>query len=117
MKVSQHPLFGRVYILVMSIAELIIALSIFFALQHSTWAKGFIAYSCLIILVGLVLYHLALMIFAEDIDIQMWMDEHVFFEPIYLRQLIFHFVFFVSLLAITHLIFMFLRLFLEKAES
>lgn len=60
-----------------------------------------------------------MMIFAEDIDVQMWMDEYVFNEPIYLRNMIFHFMFFSSLLVssllvITHLIFLFFRVFLEK---
>ena len=108
MKASQHPMFGRVYLFVMCVAELIIGFAIFFALQNSVWAKGVIAYGFLIFLIGLILYFLAMMIFAEDIDVQMWMDEYVFNEPTYLRNMIFHFMFFGGLLLITHLIFSFL---------
>lgn len=87
------------------------------SLQNSAWSKGFVAYLYLIVLIGLILYYLAMLIFAEDIDIQMWMDEHVFHEPVYLHNLIFHFIFFVALLFVTHLIFMFFRLFLDKNHS
>ncbi len=72
------------------------------------------AYLYLIVLIGLILSDLAMLIFAEDIDIQMWMDEHVFHEPVYLHNLIFHLFFLLLYLFVTHLIFMFFKLFLDK---
>lgn len=113
MKASQHPLFGRIYLFVMCVAILLIGIPIFFSLKHFVWSNDFIAYVFLLVLIGLILYYLAMLIFAEDLDIQLWMDEHVFHEPVYFHHLIFHFVFFVSLLFFTHLIFIFFRLFLE----
>lgn len=48
---------------------------------------------------------------ADDADVQMWMDQYVLNEPTYLHHVIFHFVFFMSLLVITHFVFVFYKLF------
>jgi hypothetical protein len=110
-KNTEHPMFGRIYIFIVCLFALVIGLPLFFKMQHSMWMQGLLAYGFLLILIGFVLYHLAFIYHADDADVQMWMDQYVLNEPTYLHHVIFHFVFFMSLLVLTHFVFVFYRLF------
>lgn len=91
-KNTEHPMFGRIYIFIVCLFALVIGLPLFFKMKHSMWMQGLLAF----------IYHA---------DVQMWMDQYVLNEPTYLHHVIFHFVFFMSLLVITHFVFVFYKLF------